>query len=175
MGFLRHVPCRSASDDVIFNHFCLIYLFFWMWLSKMCTKQQTGRAAILNIHFKCNKDDISLKGLCFQLTECQGQGYCLDCDSSISHHTKAWPYYISSDLCNISAVWAANTNALLCFCPALEKWEELLHIWICTHSRCRSIQPVWHKSKQVLIILERHRKSHVNKLIAILSAAWWCC
>lgn len=54
----------------------------------MCVKQ-TGGLWILNIHFKCNKDDISLKGLCIQLTECQGQGYCLDCDSSISHHTKA--------------------------------------------------------------------------------------
>lgn len=126
---------------------------------KMCTKRQRGRTGILSIHFKRSKDDISLKGLCFQLTECLGQGYCLDCDFSISHHTKAWPYYISSDLRNVSAMWTVNANAALCFFPALQKWEKILRSWIYTHSRFGSIQLVCHKGKQILNVWECHRKS----------------
>lgn len=121
----------------------------------MFAKHQSGRMGILSIRFKRNKDDISLKGLCFQLTECQGQGYCLDCDSSISHHTKLRAYYISSDLCNVSAVWTVNTNAFLCFSPPHCK---LLHSWIYTHSRFGNIQPVCHKSKHILIVWEGPRK-----------------
>lgn len=57
------------------------------------------------------------------------------------------------------AVWTVNTNAVLCFFPALQNWEKLLHSWIYTHSRFGNIRPVCHKSKQILIVWERHRKS----------------
>lgn len=156
--------------SIIWIFLFFLYLFFKS-SSQICTKHQRGRTGILNIHFKRSKDDISLKGLCFQLTECLGQGYCLDCDFSISHRTKAWPYYISSDLRIVSAMWTVNANVVLCFFPALQKWEKLLHLWIYIYSRFGSIQLVCHKGKQILIVWECHRKS-VSSCDLFVNTAW---